>query len=455
MEKVIKNGVEYVKYEGRYYEAEPPHEYVEDPKINPPYLPTANEQAVQDFLDADTDEETDEETDDEDIGARFGDEDDRYSIFLRAKSWKPYPPARAKKGEKGRAEYKKEGRVGFFDDFPEVPYWQGQLGLELYMDKVDFMEGKKKKRKKVAKDRLTDRTYMYNPDTKMYEEQTQADGYPDAAETAIKVFNNKVCLAEQQGLQKLRAYYDLPEGLKELNYYLEEQYDDLFDCNCNHLGKFSGETLTIVGQANRYDWVKSEVELGMFLAREQVNTILFELNNYQNDPSKYGFDEDLLDYEKQYAEGIQGKGDHIFGNETSKLVAFQASPTAPFDSETATTEETGEYFGQQGYGSVKLVDIRTEEEKLMKYDVLMGDDEDEPPRQLFRETNKINKDIGGLKVLTKANKGITVGVKKKFYPIKEVKAKKPRTEAQLAALAAARARLAKKKEEFKKKESEK
>jgi len=388
----------------------------------------------------DTDEEEEPQVEEEDIEKRFGDK--RYDIFLRAKNWKPYPEARAKKGEKGRADYKKEGRVGFFDDFPEVPYWQGQLGLVLYMDKVDFMEGKKKKRKKVAKDRVTDRTYMYNPDTEMYEEKTQADGYPDAAEKVIKVFDNKVCLAEQQGLKKLHKYYHLPEGLKELNYYLEEEYDDIFDCNCNHLGKFSGDTMKIVGQANRYDWVKSEVQLGMFLAREQVNTILMELDNYENDPATYDFDEDLLEYEREYALGIAGKDGSNFGNQTSKLVAFQASPSANWDD--AEVEESGELFGEQGYGSIKLVDIRTEEEKLMKYEVSEWEEgEDEPePRQLFRETNKI--------VIKPPKAGAAGGggavVKK---PKKE---KKPRTQAQLDALAKAREKLAKKKAELKKSE---
>ena len=389
-------------------------------------------------------EDTDEEpqVEEEDIEKRFGDK--RYDIFLRALNWKPYPEARAKKGEKGRADYKKEGRVGFFEDFPEVPYWQGQLGLVLYMDKVDFMEGKKKKRKKVAKDRVTDRTYMYNPDTEMYEEKTQADGYPDAAEKVIKVFDNKVCLAEQQGLKKLHKYYDMPEGLKELNYYIEEEYDDIFDCNCNHLGKFSGYTMKIVGQANRYDWVKSEVQLGMFLAREQVNTILMELDNYENDPATYDFDEDLLEYERQYAQGLTGKFDEqtneFFGNETSKLVAFQASPTADYDE-----EGDGEYFGQQGYGSIKLVDIRTEEEKLMKYEVPEWEEgEDEPePRELFRETNKI---------VIKPPKAAPAKAEKPKKPKKE---KKPRTQAQLDALAKAREKMAKKKAQAKQTELKK
>jgi len=285
---------------------------------------------------------------------------------------------------------------------------------------------------------------MYNPDTEMYEEKTQADGYPDAAEKVIKVFDNKVCLAEQQGLQKLRAYYDLPEGLKELNYYLEEQYDDIFDCNCNHLGKFSGDTMKIVGQANRYDWVKSEVQLGMFLAREQVNIILMELNNYENDPSTYGYDEDLLEYERQYAQGITGKADVFFGNETSKLVAFQASPSANWDE--GDGEETGEYFGEQGYGSIKLVDIRTEEEKLMKYEVVEWEENEDqpPPRQLFRETNKIV--IKPPKAAAAAAAGGGAAATK---PKKE---KKPRTQAQLDALAKAREKMAKKKAELKKSE---
>ena len=419
----IVNGISYyVDDSGQYYDPE-------------------TEEKVSDPYDTDSDESLEvSEAKELSIDERFGGEYLRYPIFLRAKSWKPYPQARAKKGEKGRADYKKEGRVGFFDDFPEVPYWQGQLGLELYMDKVDFMavtpEGgssKKKKRKKVAKDRLTERIYMYNPDSQMYEERVQADGYPEGAETAINIFDNKVCLAEQQGLKGLHRYYTLPEGLKELNYYLEEEYDDLFDCNCNHLGKFSGDTMKIVGQANRYDWVKSEVELGMFLAREQVNTILFELNSYQNDPGTQGYDEDLLEYEKQYSEGIQGKGTNWFGVETSILVAYQASPTADYD-------EDGEYFGQQGYGSVKLVDIRTEEEKLMKYEALMVEEE-EPPRQLFRETNKIIKPQALRQVPPK--KKIKLAVKKE---------KKPRTQAQLDALAKAREKMEKKRAELKKSE---
>lgn len=45
----------------------------------------------------------------------------------------------------------------------------------------------------------------------------------------------------------------------------------------------------------------------------------------------------------------------------------------------------------------------------------------------------------GLKVLTKANKGITVGVKKKFYPVKVITAKKQLTQKQLDALGKARA----------------
>lgn len=415
----IVNGINYyVDDSGQYYDPET-EEKVSDPTI-------AKELSIDEI---------------------FGGEYLRYPIFLRAKSWKPYPQARAKKGEKGRADYKKEGRVGFFDDFPEVPYWQGQLGLELYMDKVDFMadvgSSKKKKRKKVARDRLTERIYMYNPDSQMYEERVQDDGYPEGAETAIKIFDNKVCLAEQQGLKELHRYYTLPEGLKELNYYLEEEYDDLFDCNCNHLGKFSGDTMKIVGQANRYDWVKSEVELGMFLARETVNTILFELNNYQNDPSTIGYDEDLLDYEKQYAEGIQGKGDNFFGVETSKLVAYQASPTADYE------EGDGEYFGQQGYSGIKLVDIRTEEEKLMKYqpleeeDIDTGELETFAPRSIWIESNKI------VKPQATAGGGAAAPPKKKIKRAVK-KEKKPRTQAQLDALAKARERLAKQKAEDKK-----
>ena len=429
--EAIVNGINYyVDDSGQYYDPE-------------------TEEKVSDPYDTDSDESLEEvsEAKELSIDERFGGEYLRYPIFLRAKSWKPYPQARAKKGEKGRADYKKEGRVGFFDDFPEVPYWQGQLGLELYMDKVDFMEGKKKKRKKVARDRLTERIYMYNPDSQMYEERVQDDGYPEGAETAIKIFDNKVCLAEQQGLKELHRYYMLPEGLKELNYYLEEEYDDLFDCNCNHLGKFSGDTMKIVGQANRYDWVKSEVELGMFLAREQVNTILFELNNYQNDPSTIGYDEDLLDYEKQYAEGIQGKGDNFFGVETSKLVAYQASPTA--DYEDTEIDLSGDYFGQQGYGSVKLVDIRTEEEKLMKYQPLEEEDNDTgelytfAPRSIWIESNKI------VKPQATAGGGAAAPPKKKIKRAVK-KEKKPRTQAQLDALAKARERLAKKKAELKK-----
>jgi len=53
-------------------------------------------------------------------------------------------------------------------------------------------------------------------------------------------------------------------------------------------------------------------------------------------------------------------------------------------------------------------------------------------------------EIDGLKVLTKENKGISVGVKKKFYPVKEVKAKKQLTQKQLDALANARAAKKKK-----------
>ena len=429
--EAIVNGINYyVDDSGQYYDPE-------------------TEEKVSDPYDTDSDESLEEvsEAKELSIDERFGGEYLRYPIFLRAKSWKPYPQARAKKGEKGRADYKKEGRVGFFDDFPEVPYWQGQLGLELYMDKVDFMEGKKKKRKKVARDRLTERIYMYNPDSQMYEERVQDDGYPEGAETAIKIFDNKVCLAEQQGLKELHRYYMLPEGLKELNYYLEEEYDDLFDCNCNHLGKFSGDTMKIVGQANRYDWVKSEVELGMFLAREQVNTILFELNNYQNDPSTIGYDEDLLDYEKQYAEGIQGKGDNFFGVETSKLVAYQASPTA--DYEDTEIDLSGDYFGQQGYGSVKLVDIRTEEEKLMKYQPLEEEDNDTgelytfAPRSIWIESNKI------VKPQATAGGGAAAPPKKKIKRAVK-KEKKPRTQAQLDALAKARERMAKKKAEDKK-----
>ena len=318
--------------------------------------------------------------------------EDKYSIFLRAKQWKPYPVARAKKGEKGRADYKKEGRVGFLDDFPEVPYWQGQLGLVLYMDKVDIYEGKKKKRKKVARDRLTDRIYLYNSEKTMYEEQTQSNGFPDATLSALTIFNNKICLAEQMGLNLLKDYYTLPEGLQDLNYYIEEEYDDLFDCNCNHLGKFSGATMKIVGQANRYDWVKSEVEFSMFLAREMINTILMELSN-QLEPD---YDEEqLLEYEKQYAEGIQGKGNNTFGAETSSLVAYQASPTAVIihDDDAATQ---GQEFGDMGYQDIRLIDVRTEEEKLIKYFPEMGEDEDEEEYFtyledvfLFKETNKI------------------------------------------------------------------
>ena len=324
--------------------------------------------------------------------------EDKYSIFLRAKRWKPYPVARAKKGEKGRAEYKKEGRVGFFDDFPEVPYWQGQLGLVLYMDKVDIYEGKKKKRKKVAKDRLTDRIYLYNSEKTMYEEQTQSNGFPDATLSALTIFNNKICLAEQQGLNLLKDYYDLPEGLQDLNYYIEEEYDDLFDCNCNHLGKFSGDTMKIVGQANRYDWVKSEVEFGMFLAREEINTILMELSK-RDEPD---FDEfTLLDYEKQYAEGIQDKGDNTFGSETSRLVAYQASPTAIViddnrDRDGDQAEADGNQFGDMGYQGIPLIDVRTEEEKLIKFfPEQWGGSEDEYNDEgdvfLFKETNNIGK----------------------------------------------------------------
>ena len=53
-------------------------------------------------------------------------------------------------------------------------------------------------------------------------------------------------------------------------------------------------------------------------------------------------------------------------------------------------------------------------------------------------------EIDGLKVLTKANKGITVGVKKKFYPVKVITAKKQLTQKQLDGLAKARAAKKKK-----------
>lgn len=337
----------------------------------------------------------------------------RWNIFARARTWKPYPEARAKKGEKGRADYKKEGRVGFFADFPEVPYWQGQLGLELYMDKVDFMEGKKKKRKKVAMDRLTERIYMYNPATEMYEEKTKADGYPTAAETRMIIFDKKICLAVQQNLDSVARRYG---ELKSLDFYLDEENDDLFDCNCNHLGKYiylTGEK--IIGQPNRYDWSKSDMDAQLFFSREQINLVLLEATKKNTEPLKHNLDE----YEQEFADGLREP--LLTGNETSILTFMSAHPE--FEPE-GDTDDIIRDAGAGGYRTM-FSDIRSEEEKSMPIwdftDIVLPDMVAAPP--------------------PKAEK-----------PKKPKKEKKPRTQAQLDALAKAREKMAKKKAELKKSE---
>ena len=378
-------------------------------------------------LPVELEEETDEETDEEetDTDDRFGGQETRWEIFTRAKKWTPYPPARAKKGEKGRAEYKKEGKVGFFDDFPEVPYWQGQLGLELYMDKVDIYVGKKKKRKKVAKDRLTDRLYMYNPETQMYEEQIQTDGFPTAQKKPLnkKIFESKICLAEQQGLSNIYAEYDA-EKFKGFDYYVEEDHYDIYDCNCNHLGKFDSWKGELVGQANRYDWSKSDMDKAMFISREQINLILLQ---YYTLDTPDGDRETLAEYEKEFAEGLKEK--ILVGNEISFMTIMSIHPNF---------EDTGG-LGEMGE-NIKLVDIRTEEEKSIPIwdftDIVLPDMKGgaKPAKPPVKEKPKLTE-----------KQTASLGEKPK-------KPKKPRTQAQLDALAVARARLAKKKAEQKKSE---
>jgi len=348
----------------------------------------------------------------ETIDDMFGGQEERWNIFTRAKQWQPYPEARARKGEKGRAEYKKEGRVGFFDDFPEVPYWQGRLGLELYMDKVDFFVGKKKKRKKVARDRITNRIYMYKPETQMYEEQVQTDGYPTAVKEPLnkQLFETKICLAKQQGLTNIMEEYDV-ENLK--GFYVEEDHMDMFDCNCNHLGKFDDFASVKIGEANRYDWSKSDMDKAMFVSREQINLIQLFANKLD---TPYEEAENLEEYEMEFSEGLKKEG--LYGNEISFLTAMSIHPNF-------------EDLSSSGIGDmgtmIKFVDIRTEEEKEQEFYSIEVETVAPPPPP-------------------------AKPVEKEKKPKKE---KKPRTQAQLLALAKARENMLKKKAEFKKKESEK
>ena len=321
--------------------------------------------------------------------------------------------------------------MGFFDDFPEVPYWQGQLGLELYMDKVDIYVGKKKKRKKVAKDRLTDRLYMYNPETQMYEEQIQTDGFPTAQKKPLdkKIFESKICLAEQQGLSNIYNEYDA-EKFKGFDYYVEEDHYDIYDCNCNHLGKFDSWGGELVGQANRYDWSKSDMDRAMFSSREQINLILLQ---YYTLDTPDGDRETLAEYEKEFAEGLKEK--ILVGNEISFMTIMSIHPNF---------EDTGG-LGDMGE-NIKLVDIRTEEEKSIPIwdftDIVLPDMKGgaKPAKPPVKEKPKLTEKQ------TASLASIRENLKKPKKP------KKPRTQAQLDALAKARAIWLKKKAEQKKSE---
>jgi len=280
------------------------------------------------------------------------------------------------------------------------------------MDKVDFFVGKKKKRKKVARDRITNRIYMYKPETQMYEEQVQTDGYPTAVKEPLnkQLFETKICLAKQQGLTNIMEEYDV-ENLK--GFYVEEDHMDMFDCNCNHLGKFDDFASVKIGEANRYDWSKSDMDKAMFVSREQINLIQLFANKLD---TPYEEAENLEEYEMEFSEGLKKEG--LYGNEISFLTAMSIHPNF-------------EDLSSSGIGDmgtmIKFVDIRTEEEKEQEFYSIEVETVAPPPPP-------------------------AKPVEKEKKPKKE---KKPRTQAQLLALAKARENMLKKKAEFKKKESEK